>query len=64
MMRHLSVWKQNERERERGVPCYLGNSDDVMGKVEPSSDWLGVVLPFQREEEEGEEGDDRAKAGV
>lgn len=48
MMRHLSVWKQNERERERGVPCYLGNSDDVMGKVEPSSDWLtgcGAPLP-------------------
>lgn len=38
MMRHLSVQKQ--KEREHGVPSYLGNSDDVMGKVESSSDWL------------------------
>lgn len=38
MMRHLSVEKQ--KERERGVPSYLGNSDDVIGRVESSSDWL------------------------
>lgn len=37
----FSMETEGERkERVSGVPCYLGNWDDVMEKVEPGSDWL------------------------
>lgn len=39
---------ETEEKGECGVSCYLGNSDDVMGKVETGSDWLtgcGASLP-------------------